>query len=71
MSAEECLKHPWLATVRLVQKRPLSTEKLKRFIIRRKWQVSALSVRPLSAEKKAINFKKIVLNVMKYDRWNT
>lgn len=47
MSAEECLKHPWLATARLVQKRPLSTEKLKRFIIRRKWQKSGTAIRAL------------------------
>ncbi|GFY59997.1 myosin light chain kinase, smooth muscle [Trichonephila inaurata madagascariensis] len=35
LSADQCLKHPWLATAGLSQKRPLSTEKLKRFIIRR------------------------------------
>ncbi|XP_042897175.1 uncharacterized protein [Parasteatoda tepidariorum] len=47
MSAEECLKHSWLATATSVQKRPLSTEKLKRFIIRRKWQKSGTAIRAL------------------------
>ncbi|GBM43954.1 Myosin light chain kinase, smooth muscle [Araneus ventricosus] len=47
MSSEQCLKHPWLATAGLSQKRPLSTEKLKRFIIRRKWQKSGTAIRAL------------------------
>ncbi|XP_035221877.1 myosin light chain kinase, smooth muscle-like [Stegodyphus dumicola] len=47
MSAEECLNHTWLATANFVQKRPLSTEKLKRFIIRRKWQKSGNAIRAL------------------------
>ncbi|XP_054706304.1 myosin light chain kinase, smooth muscle-like isoform X2 [Uloborus diversus] len=47
MSAEECLNHPWLAKSSLLQKRPLSTEKLKRFIIRRKWQKSGTAIRAL------------------------
>ncbi|KAG8184111.1 hypothetical protein JTE90_008897 [Oedothorax gibbosus] len=47
LSAEECLKHPWLATGGAEQKRPLSTEKLKRFIIRRKWQKSGTAIRAL------------------------
>ncbi|GIY97593.1 myosin light chain kinase, smooth muscle [Caerostris extrusa] len=47
LSSEQCLKHPWLATAGLSQKRPLSTEKLKRFIIRRKWQKSGTAIRAL------------------------
>ncbi|GFV52219.1 myosin light chain kinase, smooth muscle [Trichonephila clavipes] len=47
LSADQCLKHSWLATAGLSQKRPLSTEKLKRFIIRRKWQKSGTAIRAL------------------------
>lgn len=48
MTAEECLKHCWLANPRWnASEIPLSTEKLKRFIIRRKWQKTGTAIRAL------------------------
>lgn len=41
MTADECLEHQWLSTKREpLNQIQLPTEKLKRFLIRRKWQVS-------------------------------
>jgi myosin-light-chain kinase len=41
MTADECLEHRWLSTKREpLNKIQLPTEKLKKFLIRRKWQVS-------------------------------
>ena len=40
LTAEQCFNHPWLAqTEEDMNKVVLSTDKLKKFIIRRKWQV--------------------------------
>lgn len=40
MSATQCLDHPWMAQQTAAMSRvALPTEKLKKFIIRRKWQV--------------------------------
>lgn len=41
MSAKECLKHPWLAQrAESMSRVALPTDKLKKFIVRRKWQVN-------------------------------
>ncbi|CAH1959688.1 unnamed protein product [Acanthoscelides obtectus] len=40
LSAEQCLKHVWLDPENHQQTVVLSTDKLKKFIIRRKWQVN-------------------------------
>lgn len=48
MSVQECLKHEWLALDTIdgqVMKR-LSTDKLKTFIARRKWQVRYIHTYP-------------------------
>lgn len=40
MSAKECLEHPWLAQcAERMSRVALPTDKLKKFIVRRKWQV--------------------------------
>jgi len=41
LSAETCLQHKWLAQTNQTMKSvKLSTDRLKKFIIRRKWQVN-------------------------------
>jgi hypothetical protein len=42
MTADECLLHPWLCQKEQqpIKHIKLPTEKLKKFLIRRKWQVS-------------------------------
>ncbi|XP_023226281.1 myosin light chain kinase, smooth muscle-like [Centruroides sculpturatus] len=48
MTASECLKHPWL--MENVDKKKgiqISTDKLKKFIIRRKWQKSGNAIRAI------------------------
>lgn len=41
LSAESCLQHKWLAQTNQTMKSvKLSTDRLKKFIIRRKWQVN-------------------------------
>ncbi|KAF4519137.1 hypothetical protein B566_EDAN007410 [Ephemera danica] len=48
MTASQCLKHPWLAQQdRTMQTVKLSTDKLKKFIIRRKWQKTGNAIRAL------------------------
>ena len=42
MSAEECMKHTWLDPDNHIETVVISTDKLKKFIIRRKWQVRYL-----------------------------
>lgn len=43
MSAKECLEHSWLAQhTENMSRVALSTEKLKKFLVRRKWQVIKL-----------------------------
>ncbi|XP_078043308.1 myosin light chain kinase, smooth muscle-like isoform X2 [Augochlora pura] len=40
MSARKCLKHPWMAQhTEAMSRIALPTEKLKKFIVRRKWQI--------------------------------
>lgn len=40
MSARQCLEHPWMAQhAEAMSRIALPTEKLKKFIVRRKWQV--------------------------------
>ena len=40
LTAEDCLKHPWITQREgTINKRVIPTDKLKKFIIRRKWQV--------------------------------
>ncbi|KAK2709051.1 hypothetical protein QYM36_014620 [Artemia franciscana] len=47
-SASECLKHKWLAQAeRKMKTIRISTEKLKKFIIRRKWQKTGNAIRAL------------------------
>ncbi|XP_071534905.1 myosin light chain kinase, smooth muscle-like isoform X2 [Panulirus ornatus] len=44
LTAEQCFKHPWLAQTEAdMNKVVLSTDKLKKFIIRRKWQDAMFS----------------------------
>ncbi|KAF3430272.1 hypothetical protein E2986_13222 [Frieseomelitta varia] len=39
MSARQCLEHPWMAQhAEAMSRIALPTEKLKKFIVRRKWQ---------------------------------
>ena len=46
MSADECLQHKWLAQTNCTMKSvKLPTDRLKKFIIRRKWQVRPLTKR--------------------------
>ncbi|KYN50318.1 Myosin light chain kinase, smooth muscle [Cyphomyrmex costatus] len=48
MSATQCLKHPWMAQHTTAMSRiVLPTEKLKKFIIRRKWQKTGNVIRAL------------------------
>ncbi|EFN64027.1 Myosin light chain kinase, smooth muscle [Camponotus floridanus] len=48
MSATQCLEHPWLAQHAATMSRiALPTEKLKKFIIRRKWQKTGNAIRAL------------------------
>ncbi|KAG5320918.1 MYLK protein, partial [Acromyrmex heyeri] len=48
MSATQCLKHPWMAQHTMAMSRiVLPTEKLKKFIIRRKWQKTGNAIRAL------------------------
>lgn len=40
MSAKQCLEHPWMTQqLAAMSSIALPTEKLKKFIVRRKWQV--------------------------------
>ncbi|XP_072764137.1 uncharacterized protein [Anoplolepis gracilipes] len=48
MSATQCLEHPWIAQhVATMSRVALPTEKLKKFIIRRKWQKTGNAIRAL------------------------
>ncbi|XP_014296942.2 titin isoform X1 [Microplitis demolitor] len=48
MSAKECLKHPWLAQrAESMSRVALPTDKLKKFIVRRKWQKTGNAIRAL------------------------
>ncbi|XP_064106001.1 myosin light chain kinase, smooth muscle-like isoform X3 [Macrobrachium nipponense] len=48
LTAEQCFDHPWLAqTEEDMNKVVLSTDKLKKFIIRRKWQKTGNAIRAL------------------------
>ncbi|VEN54177.1 unnamed protein product [Callosobruchus maculatus] len=47
LSAEQCLKHVWLDPENHHQTVVLSTDKLKKFIIRRKWQKTGNAIRAL------------------------
>ncbi|XP_067210466.1 uncharacterized protein [Linepithema humile] len=48
MSATQCLEHPWMAQQTAAMSRvALPTEKLKKFIIRRKWQKTGNAIRAL------------------------
>ncbi|KAM0731548.1 Myosin light chain kinase, smooth muscle [Formica fusca] len=48
MSATQCLEHPWIAQhVATMSRIVLPTEKLKKFIIRRKWQKTGNAIRAL------------------------
>ncbi|XP_060535558.1 myosin light chain kinase, smooth muscle [Cylas formicarius] len=47
MSAEQCLKHVWLDPDTHRETVVLSTDKLKKFIIRRKWQKTGNAIRAL------------------------
>ena len=50
MSAQECLKHKWLAQVDKTSKKSfkeLNTDKLKSFLMRRRWQKAAHAIRAL------------------------
>ncbi|XP_011705986.1 PREDICTED: titin-like [Wasmannia auropunctata] len=48
MSATQCLEHPWMAQHTTAMSRiVLPTEKLKKFIIRRKWQKTGNAIRAL------------------------
>ncbi|XP_071534904.1 myosin light chain kinase, smooth muscle-like isoform X1 [Panulirus ornatus] len=48
LTAEQCFKHPWLAQTEAdMNKVVLSTDKLKKFIIRRKWQKTGNAIRAL------------------------
>ncbi|XP_039306923.1 titin isoform X3 [Solenopsis invicta] len=48
MSATQCLKHPWIIQeATTMSKVVLPTEKLKKFIIRRKWQKTGNAIRAL------------------------
>ncbi|XP_015434395.1 PREDICTED: myosin light chain kinase, smooth muscle-like [Dufourea novaeangliae] len=43
MSARQCLEHPWMAQhAEAMSRIALPTEKLKKFIVRRKWQLPAI-----------------------------
>ena len=45
MSAEACLQHEWLTQTKCTMKSiKLPTDRLKKFIIRRKWQVYTLEI---------------------------
>ncbi|KRT83908.1 protein kinase, partial [Oryctes borbonicus] len=47
LSAEECLKHTWLDPENHIETVVISTDKLKKFIIRRKWQKTGNAIRAL------------------------
>ncbi|OAD58520.1 Myosin light chain kinase, smooth muscle [Eufriesea mexicana] len=48
MSARECLEHPWMAQhAEAMSRIALPTEKLKKFIVRRKWQKTGNAIRAL------------------------
>ncbi|KAL6428697.1 hypothetical protein ACFW04_007942 [Cataglyphis niger] len=48
MSATQCLEHPWIAQhITTMSRIVLPTEKLKKFIIRRKWQKTGNAIRAL------------------------
>lgn len=51
MSADDCLSHSWLKGGEQAggdqRNVPLSTEKLKKFLIRRKWQKTGTAIRAL------------------------
>lgn len=50
MSAEQCLEHEWLSVVpkRGASSLPLPTDKLKKFVVRRKWLKSGNALKALS-----------------------
>ncbi|KAK8770577.1 hypothetical protein V5799_012959 [Amblyomma americanum] len=48
MSAEQCLEHEWLRVVAKRGALPLPTDKLKKFVIRRKWLKSGNALKALS-----------------------
>ena len=48
LSASDCLRHPWLAQVAQTSKgafAELNTDKLKSFLMRRRWQKAAHAIR--------------------------
>ncbi|XP_032676016.1 uncharacterized protein LOC116846386 isoform X2 [Odontomachus brunneus] len=48
MSATQCLQHPWMAQRKAAMSRVvLPTDKLKKFIVRRKWQKTGNAIRAL------------------------
>ncbi|GJQ79662.1 hypothetical protein Trydic_g8731 [Trypoxylus dichotomus] len=47
LSAEECLKHTWLDPENHIETVVISTDKLKKFLIRRKWQKTGNAIRAL------------------------
>ncbi|KAG7188122.1 hypothetical protein KM043_015967 [Ampulex compressa] len=48
MSARQCLEHPWMAQhAEAMSRVALSTDKLKKFIVRRKWQKTGNAIRAL------------------------
>ncbi|XP_043525679.1 titin homolog isoform X2 [Frieseomelitta varia] len=48
MSARQCLEHPWMAQhAEAMSRIALPTEKLKKFIVRRKWQKTGNAIRAL------------------------
>jgi len=49
LGAAECLRHTWLATSQLRRNdyAELNTDKLKSFLMRRRWQKAAMAIRAL------------------------
>ncbi|XP_051161896.1 titin homolog isoform X2 [Leptopilina boulardi] len=59
MSAKECLEHSWLAQhTENMSQVALSTEKLKKFLVRRKWQKTGNALRALGRMSKSANSRR-------------
>ncbi|XP_033210455.1 titin homolog isoform X2 [Belonocnema kinseyi] len=59
MSAKECLEHSWLAQhTENMSRVALSTEKLKKFLVRRKWQKTGNALRALGRMSKSANSRR-------------